>query len=40
MSLGLRLWLFVRLYHQGLSLRRVSEVLGELGVGWRFSHEA
>jgi len=32
--------LAVRLYHQGLSLRRVSEVLGELGVGWRFSHEA
>jgi len=30
----------VRLYHQSLSLRRVSKVLGELGVGWRFSYEA
>ena len=32
--------LAVRLYHQGLSLRRVCEVLGELGDGWRFSYEA
>jgi len=32
--------LAVNLYHQGLSLLRVRDLLAELGDGWRFSREA